>query len=34
MVAHTNRIRKMLPVRHHQDSVRRCKISDCQIVTQ
>ena len=23
MVAHTNRIRKMLPVRHHQDSVRR-----------
>ena len=23
MVAHTNRIRKMLPVRHHQDRVRR-----------
>ena len=34
MVAHTNRIRKMLPVRHHQDRVRRCKIPNGQIVTQ
>ena len=28
------RIRKAQPDRHHPDSVRRCKISDCQIVTQ
>ena len=29
-----NRIRKMSSARHHQDSVRRCKIPNGQIVTQ